>query len=67
MSELTIIDRIHHTIHSARCIGVFRTRTKIYDGALWKNHQIFTLNLRESSKYVSGFKHVRVLNIRKFS
>ena len=25
------------------------------------------LNLWESSKYVSGFKYVRVLNIRKFS
>ena len=73
MSIFWIIDRtlMYHPIRSARSlyklmntcweINLFRTCSKIWDGALWKNS---ILNLWEVSEYVSGFK---IQNICKFS
>ena len=88
ISEFTIIDKLlnmYHTIHRTRSlynlmssyweIRVFRTQSKIKNGAFWKNNYSFLLffwkksisNLWEVSEYMLDFKYIRVLNIRKLS
>ena len=74
MSEVTIIVRvlnIYHTIHSATSLYKLLSSKMERFGkitiAFNYFHKNSILNLWENSEYVSGFKYVRVLNIRKFS